>query len=311
MPARWQRTQWSPRGKLRGKATVLALLLSVAAVSAIAAADQLSLKTKLTESGFETVALRRTGQQHLFIFGQVEGRRRSCLVDTGWSFTTVSTNTASRLSETNVIRQLQLNRVCRANVPVRVNDMRVNGQPASYDVVLGADFLVRQQAIIDCGTDRLFLREHGEPVKLEPLLARAGWFEIALQKRKPYAFTIAAHISNHGTELLVDSGAMWSCLDKDFAALAGLRPLASLQRMAGPAATTQRPYKIARLTSWLLDAHEMPERNFAVLDLKDWGLGANGKLFPEIVGILGGAELKSWEAVIDCGNSKLWLRRKL
>jgi hypothetical protein len=54
----------------------------------------------------------------------------------------------------------------------------------------------------------------------------------------------------------------------------------------------------------------LPERTFAVLALGDWGLGASGKLFPEVQGILGGVELKAGAALVDCGRRKLWLRFK-
>jgi predicted aspartyl protease len=308
-------------GRLRSRdcfghrAAVLGGLLALVLMSGFAAAaERQSLGAKLGDAGFDTVRLRRTGQQHLFIFGQVEGRRRSCLVDTGWSFTTVSTNTAGRLVASNAVQQLKLGRVVLTNVPVVVSDLRVNGQPTAYDVVLGCDFLLRHQAIVDCGGDRLFLRRaevlSAHDFDLGMFLSEAGWVEIPLQQRTPPAVTIAAHFNGQATELLVDSGAMWSCLDQRFAAAAGLRARASLNRMTGPAVGQQRAYAVADVKSWSLGLTPRGERTFAVFDLADWGLGAGGKLFPDVAGILGGAELKVWEALIDCGNRKLWVRRK-
>ena len=293
---------------------LIALVLTSDARLAVGAAvEQPNLPAKLDRVGFDAVNLRRTGQNHLFIFGSVEGRRRSCLVDTGWSFTTVSTNTAGRLAETNAIKNLRLGSLLLTNVPVVISDLRINGQPASYDVVLGCDFLLRHQAIVDCGKARLFLRRETARVTsfdLESLLPKAGWVGIPLRQRTPAALTCVASINGRATELLVDSGAMWSCLDQDFSAAAGLRASISLNRMTGPAADRQRSYAVADLKSWSLGGTPMPERTFAVFALGDWGLGANGKLFPDIEGILGGAELEAWDALIDCGNRKLWLRRK-
>lgn len=303
------------RTSIRGGVAKAVFLLTFAAMlGSVASADQRTLSAKLGEVGFETISLRRSGQNHLFIFGRIEGRRRSCLVDTGWSFTTVSTNTAGRLPKTNTIQQLKLGKMVLTDVPVIACDLQVNGQPTSYDVVLGCDFLVRHQAIIDCGSDKLYLRPRGVPagtvLDLESLFPKADWMEIPLQQRTPLALTGAVSINNHTTELLVDSGAMWSCLDKQFSAAAGLRASPSANRMAGPAANRQRFYAVADLKAWSLGGEPMPERTFAVLDLADWGLGAKGKLFPDVAGILGGAELKSFSALIDCGNHKLWLRRK-
>lgn len=279
----------------------------------IGAAERLDLPARLGALGFETVSLRRTGQNHWFLFGQIEGRKRSCLVDTGWSFTTVATNTAGRLAETNCIRELKLGRVGLTNVAVRVSDLRVNGQPTAYEVVLGCDFLLRQRAIIDCGNNRLYLRNQtatGNFSRLEMQLARAGWVEIPLQEHQPPALTCPARINDRDTALLVDSGAMWSCLDRPFTGAAGLRINASLNRMTGPGAKQQRAFGVADLKSWSLGSAPMPERTVAVLALGDWGLGTDGKLFPEVHGILGGGELKAGAALIDCGNRKLWLRLK-
>lgn len=303
------------RDRCGHRAAVLGGLIALVLTAGFAAAaERRSLGATLGDAGFETVSLRRTGQQHLFIFGQVEGRRRSCLVDTGWSFTTVSTNTAGRLVGANAVRELKLGIVVLTNIPVVVSDLRVNGQPTAYDVVLGADFLLRHQAIVDCGGNKLYLRrsEVSAPnaFDLGPLLGKAGWVGIPLQLRTPPAVTIAAHINGQATELLVDSGAMWSCLDQRFAAAAGLRSCASLNRMTGPAVGQRRAYAVADVKSWSLGLAPRGERTFAVFDLADWGLGAGGKLFPDVAGILGGAELKVWNALIDCGNRKLWVLRK-
>jgi predicted aspartyl protease len=297
------------RDALRLQLLWLALLL---ASSATGVAERLNLPARLEELGFESVPLRRTGQNHWYLFGQVDGRKRSCLVDTGWSYTTVATNATGRLAETNRIRTLKLGGVGLTNVPAQGSDLRVNGEATAYAVVLGCDFLVQQQAILDCGNNKLYLRTRPEPTNsfatLEAQLSRAGWVSIPLNERQPPALTCAARINERTTELLVDSGAMWSCLDQTFASNAGLRTSASLHRMSGPGADRQRNYRVADLTAWSLGTMPMPERTVAVLALEDWGLGAGGKLFPEVGGILGGAELKTGAALIDCGNRKLWLR---
>jgi hypothetical protein len=154
----------------------------------------------LRELGYESVVLRRTEENHWFVFGRVNGRRRSCLVDTGWSFATVSTNTSARLSPARVIERLDLGRVTLTNEPVLVQDMRVDGRPAPYDVVLGCDLLIRHHAILDCANNRLHLR-HTAPTlsetrKLEQRLRNAGWVAIELQRHQPPAFTCMAIIND-------------------------------------------------------------------------------------------------------------------
>ena len=50
------------------------------------------------------------------------------------------------------------------------------------------------------------------------------------------------------------------------------------------------------------------DASLAVLSLEPWGFGPDGKLFNDVSGILGGAELISNGAVLDFSSKKLWLR---
>ncbi len=277
-----------------------------------ATAERFDLARSLQQLGYEVVELRRTANNHLFLFGKVNGRQRSCLVDTGWSFTTISTNTATRLVEPNLVQHLTLGRVVLTNEVVRSQDLRVNGNPTSYDMVLGVDFLRRHQAVIDCTKRRLYLRRTElSPTKraeLERGLNSAGWAGISMKQREPLALTCRAQVNGRDVELLVDSGAAWSCLDAAVADALGLRALPSLNRMMGPAATGARNVAVADLKSWQLETQPMRATTVAVFGLKEWGLGPDGKLLPEVGGILGGAELIRTGAVIDCGGLKLWVR---
>jgi predicted aspartyl protease len=271
------------------------------------------LTAPLRELGYEVVALQRTQANHWYVVGRAEGRRRSCLVDTGWSYTTVTTNTAARLDQTNLISALRLNRVTLGKVPVQVADLRVNGQPVSYDVVLGADFLVRHQALLDCGNARLYLRTTpptaGERGQLETTLKELGWITIPLTRLDPPAWSIATQVNQHPLALLVDSGATWSCVDPHFAALLGLRVTPSLHQISGPAAAGRRNFSVAALREWRWGEQAVAPRNVAVFPLREWGLGPEGKLFPQLGGILGGAELLDARAVLDASGDQLWLRR--
>jgi len=274
--------------------------------------ERFDLARALKQLGYEAVELRRTGDNHLFLFGKVDGRRRSCLVDTGWSFTTVSTNTAARLADSNRVGQLTLGRVVLTNEAVRTQDLRVNEKPTSYDVVLGIDFLRRHQAVIDCAGRRLYVRRteltEAARAELDWGLRDAGWMGSTMKQRKPLAMTCAAQVNGRPVELLVDSGAMWSCLDTRVAESLGLRALPSVNRMMGPGATGARNFAVADLKSWRLGEQPMRATGVAVFSLKEWGLGPDGTLFNDVGGILGGAELFATRAVIDCGSLKLWVR---
>lgn len=262
---------------------------------------------------YEQVALRRTPANHWYVVGQLEERRRSCLVDTGWSFTTVTTNTAGLLTDTNRIARLRLGAVLLTNTPVRVANLQVNDRPTAYDVVLGADFLLRHHAVLDCGASRLYLRRNpltqSEREQLERDLMARGWVSVALQRRTPPTWSVVTQINEQPMTLLLDNGATWSCLDLDAARRANLRPQPSLHQIAGPAATGSRNFSVAPVRNWRWGEHAVSPRSVAVLPLQEWGLGPQGKLFPDVGGILGGAELLAARTVIDCDGNKLWIRR--
>jgi len=295
---------WGVRPALIGASCAIAALWA-------GAAERINPAAVLPQLGYETVELRRTGENHLFLFGQVNGRRRSCLVDTGWSFATVSTNTAARLNPPGVIERLKLGRVVLTNETVAVQDMRVNGRPAPYDVVLGCDFLIRYNAVVDCAKNRLYLRRSApsaaEREAFEWRLRQAGWVAIELKRRQPLALTCEAKINGHAVAWLVDAGAVWSCLDAKTAQSLNLRPTPSPNRILGAGAAGQREMEVADLKRFQIGSRELRHMRVAVFNLTDWGLGADGKALKNVEGILGSSELTALGAIIDCHESKLWL----
>ncbi len=279
-----------------------------------AGAETGNLGATLKQLGYEQVILRGTAENHLFLFGRVNGRPRSCLVDTGWSYTTINLNTARRLTTPGTVNELQLGRVTLTNEPVVAQALRVNGQPASFDLVLGCDFLIRHHAVIDCAGRRLYLRH--EPLAnearktlAEVLHRRGGGGGAArLTRREPLALTCAAKLNGGDVELLVDTGAMWSCLDSRTTRALGLRVAASPNQITGAAAAGKREFGVTRITAFELGGRKTANVNFAVLDLADWGLGPDGQILSSVGGILGGDELAASRAVIDCDQLQLWRR---
>lgn len=279
----------------------------------------------LPELGYESVTLRRTGENHLFLFAQVNGRRRSCLVDTGWSRSTVSTNTAAGLGRDEaasyeqaglnpprIVSELKLGRVVLTNEPVIVRDLRVNGRPAPFNIVLGCDLLIRHHAILDCAKNRLYLRRETpsevEIARFETQLRNSGWFAADLKRHQPLALTCAVTIRGTPVDFLVDSGAIWSCLDSRIAHALNLRLSPSLIRISGAGVVGEKRLAVADLQQVQIESQPIKGLSVAVLNLEDWGLGAKGEVLQGVGGILGGGELAALHAIIDCHRNKLWLR---
>ncbi|MEK7706797.1 MAG: pepsin/retropepsin-like aspartic protease family protein [Verrucomicrobiota bacterium] len=284
---------------------------------------RISLPEQFARLGYEPIELQRTAENHLFLFGKLNGRRRSVLVDSGWSFTTVSTNAARKLPSSRgggtneppsvLIEELKLGRNSFSNQLTRVERMVFDGQATPFEVVLGCDFLRRHFAVIDCLNQRLYVRSSApteqEQIKLEGILRANGFEAVALDLKNPLAITCPARVNDQPVEMLVDTGAVWSTLDVRQLDRLGLRALPTLAKISGVGRTGTRGVAVGEAESFALGDVRMKDANFALMDLSDWGLAAPGKELSEVQGILGGAELLANGALIDCHRLKLWVKR--
>ena len=186
---------------------LLPLLLLAARAVAAEQSSLVNLPDQLTRLGWQQIELRRTGDNHLFVFGRLNGRQRSVLVDTGWSFTTVSTNAARQLkthrelgvtlhdpffgtnenSSVVLLESLKLGRIEFTHQPALMQNMVLNGQRAPFDVVLGCDFLMRNFCVIDCPDSRLYVRSAApseqQQREFEEALRLGGFVAVQLNAR--------------------------------------------------------------------------------------------------------------------------------
>ena len=280
----------------------------------VVAAERLNLSRALSKLGYEEVELRRTSENRLFLFARINGRKRSCLVDSGWSFASISTNTAARLALSNTLNRLELGNVSFTNHPIAVQDLRINGQPASFDLVLGCDFLLAHHAILDTANRRLYLRRTApsleETAARDQLFSNSGYSSAPLKRFDPPVLTITAQLNGRDTPLLVDSGAMFSCLDTKVARQINLRLTTSPNQISGAVSNERKSFDISNMKSLTIAGRELHDVNMAVLSLADWGIGPDGNMFNEISGVLGGSELLTLGAVIDFNSQKIWVRAK-
>ena len=283
--------------------------------------------------GWEPIELRRTEEDHLFLFGRLNGRQRSVLVDTGWSLTTVSTNTARQLktyreagttlrdpffgtneiSSVVLLSGLKLGRVEFADQPALAQNMVFNGRRAPFDVVLGCDFLLRNFGVVDCLNRRLYVRHlapsEQQQAEFEESLLRAGFVAVPLQRKQPLALTGPARVNGESLEMLLDSAAPWSCVDARQCGRLRLKAVASPAKITGAGRTGARGVGVATVESFRLADLDVPIRNVAVFDLADWGFAASDAVLSDVQGILGAEALKATGAVIDCHALKLWGKR--
>jgi hypothetical protein len=276
-------------------------------------ATPLVLSDELSGLGYEPVGLRSTADRQLYLPARIENRRCVCIVDTGWSFTTISAGAAASVAGSNQIALLKLDRLLLTNVPIRVAAPPAEGRRNSYALVLGAVFLSRHHAWLDVAGKKMYLHQSppgsGFTTELHDRLRRAGWQEVRLKRREPAAWTAEAKLGAHEFRMLLDTGAPWSCLDLQSARNLGVPIQPSLTRISGPRLSAQ-PVQVTPALELDFGELRLAQVRLAVFPMQDLGLGPTGQLFPDVAGILGAAELTRHEAVIDCGSDRIWWRPK-
>jgi predicted aspartyl protease len=276
----------------------------------------------LAPLGYEFVPLQHSAEGHLYARARANGHRCVALVDTGWSFATLSSQKANRIFKVPtgiasggsgaVLDRLELGTNVFLNQPVRVEPLVFDGQPASFDLVLGLDFLRQQFALLDCARGRLYFRRTAPPSAdrqaLETLLRERGFAAAPLTFTEPPALTCRARLNGRPVELLVDSAAVWSALDAGELQRFDLRGEPTLARVTGAGRTGTRPVLVAAPRAFEVGTVTLPAARFAVFELADWGMAATNAPLPHVSGILGSPELRALEALVDCDGLKLWIR---
>jgi hypothetical protein len=108
--------------------------------------------------------------------------------------------------------------------------------------------------------------------------------------------------------LLIDTGAIYSVLDRGQTRRLNLRTIDTQTRIVGVGRIGSAPLHAATLSS--LELGEFTLRNImvGVTDLSSWGIGGRAKSVTDLQGILGADQLFLNGALIDYPGYKLWLR---
>jgi hypothetical protein len=210
-----------------------------------------------------------------------------------------------------VLLDLQLGQVTFTNQPAVSGTTPSDGELVS-DGVLGADFLFRNHGLIDCPGKRLFVRGAAPPMEvsqaLEATLRLSGYQGIALDRDSDLTLIVRAKANDHPVRLLVDTGAIYSVLDRSQKRRLELRTIDTQTRIVGVGRIGSAALHAATLSS--LELGDLTFRNiiFGVTDLSSWGIGGRAKSVTDLQGILGADQLFLNAALIDYPGLKLWLR---
>jgi hypothetical protein len=136
---------------------------------------------------------------------------------------------------------------------------------------------------------------------LTTALLRNGYRAVSLQHSRDYGFTLAARINGKPARLAVSMASPLSAIFRGADGRLGLREKKSGDYLDSPLGRSKEEYGLAAGNTIELANMVMPTTTFVVLN------NSNVRS-RDLSGILGEAELYRLAAILDCGNSRLYLR---
>jgi predicted aspartyl protease len=311
----------------------LALALFVLGCIPASAAEQParhSLENYLKRLGYEPIPLKRDHGNHLYVYGELEGKSRSIGVDTGCSMTVVDSSVARKLKTLGKLGvQLDdsvLGTVTRTNMyvmSIKIGSAMFTNQPAwsrtldaggQYvgDCLLGCDFFFRNFCLIDCTGQKLYVRATEPPPQAEEALGeslrRSGFHELKLGSASRLMMTVSGKANSEPIQLLLDTGAPWTQLDARQTGRLHIEKDLTTRQVAGIGKAGTAWIDRTRLKSFDLGELSFANIDVGVVDLSGWKIGERGHRFSDVDGLLGADFLADHRALIDCHNRKLWLQ---
>jgi len=211
------------------------LVFTMAAPSAVAAVN-------LPADAYITLPLSRGKQNQLLLKLPANGRSALLALDTGSPVTCLDEskaklfNLAPTSTDSSPPEGLIVNgtRHRIATVPLLLfGNMQVRDVPVvlidltdlnqvlrsrhdkANDAILGLDTMHDLGAIIDCGSDRLLLREKDDDGQFGAMLKRSGWHEISMHLNEGH-LVVNGFVQHVPVQFIVDTGSPVTVLDQDF-----------------------------------------------------------------------------------------------
>jgi predicted aspartyl protease len=212
------------------------LVVVVLSAGGAAARSPISLDV-LRRAGYGSVDLMKCGQNQLCVAAQINGRKVTLLLDTGWGSDGISVRmNPSDLGITPEKGGIVALTVSGAQMPmgrgtarsVVMGNVQVQGTPIYFGRVagsgfLGRGFLKRNNAIIDLTNLRLYLRPgKGRRVDLGPALTTIGMTRVPFFDLQG-TYVVNVEVNGLPTKMALDTGAQFTTMDVRFAKAASAR----------------------------------------------------------------------------------------
>jgi predicted aspartyl protease len=214
-----------------------------------------------------------------------------------------------------VVHSLTTGNCALQNVPVAVtNEIRAGGWYRRYgssDGLFGLREMVGFGGVLDIGNRLLFLNPRGRSGDLggpiRSLLTSQGYTPISLKLIGSHLY-VAAVVNGAACNLIVDTGAGFTCFDRAFASKAKIGGKPSALVVEGLGKSGAREAQVATFPSLRIGDYEVKNASAAVVELHPEMVGKGTTA--EAAGLLGADYLGLNSAVFDFNSLTLFLREK-
>lgn len=319
-------------------ARILAGLLLLLVTTPARAAD---LASDLGDLDYERIDLDASTQGQPVARGRLGGRRTLFLVDTGFTFSAVVPERTKGLPAlapdapqvpgsvlglphplSVLFDRFSVGRRAFSDEPAQVIRLAdpggragalVLGRTDSFeaDAVLGAWFLRRHRAVIDCTGPGLFVPRStaSPPAAVAERLRNRGYHPIPVYRFEVPGYVAPVEIGGATVPMLIDTGASLTMIDRTAARRAtGVSVSPEPRRNLRGANGRQAMATLIQVPAFRLGSVRFTNAPVWVADLRAWNLGGTnqGPWVPQ--GVLGMDYLRHSRAVIDCGTPGFWLK---
>lgn len=293
----------------------------------------------LRPEGYVAAALRHGAGPHLEVTARINGIVGLFLVDTGAQITVVNRASLSHFHLTAVKTGVRvfgavggpgerIEAALASNIRIgpaeaspyllgvsdlsALNRGRRRPTEGHFDGIIGADVLQAFGFIIDCRGLRLYARKEGpgkaNSSRLASFLQAERFTEVPMHRLSISDFEVIANVNGRKALWLVDTGAAVTLLDAAISRKAGIKVNRTNLSVGGAGGGLKR-IDIGVVENLRLSSLRVRSAVIAISDIatNNEALQEEGK--PPIDGYLGADFLREKNAVIDCGQMRLFLRK--
>jgi len=323
----------SLRSRLFSQSSVSLTILLMCGSTAAAAAEKQSghsLDSYLKRLGYESIPLKYDHGNHLLVTGEIDGKRRDFMVDTGCSFTTVDTDIARKMKTlgslgvqledsflgtlTNAktcLMTVKLGNAIFTNQPAHSKALNFGGRSGG-DCLLGCDFFFRNFCLIDSTTQKLYIRSAEPPKRAEEALdgslRQSGFHQIKLEPTSHLVMTVSGKVNGFPLKLLLDTGGAYTTIDTKQMNRLGIEKQLTRTQVSGIGKIGSAWLDRTRLKSFEIGGVSFKNLEICVADMSGWNIGKPAGSLADLDGLLACDFLAYNRGLIDCHGLKLWLQ---